>query len=175
MAFTCILGTSMPSALLSHGVFGRIADRQSCVACRDKRNAQSSTVFLFFFSFFVLFPFFFLSCCCVLLFPCFSVLASFSLLLARVYSSLAYLVSPFSCVILFSSVLFLSSFSFQRFISAFPVFLSFLLFLSVLLSACPFFFSSLGFAHALRLRCLIVVVLPDCFVHACTCWFPRDV
>ena len=28
-------------ALLSHGVFGRIADRHGCVACRNKRNDQS--------------------------------------------------------------------------------------------------------------------------------------
>ena len=41
---TRILGTPMLGALLSHGVLGRIADRQSCVACRDKRNDRSQSV-----------------------------------------------------------------------------------------------------------------------------------
>ena len=33
--------TPMLGALPSHGVFGRFEDRQSCVACRDKRNHRS--------------------------------------------------------------------------------------------------------------------------------------
>ena len=38
MGYPDILGTPMPGAPPSHGVFERIADRPSCVSCCDKRN-----------------------------------------------------------------------------------------------------------------------------------------